>query len=379
MRLEKALYKRGKKDKYNERYLLVDDKFNIQEEALFFSNWLEANGYSINTIEAYLRDLKTYFNFLESNGLMLNEVKPIHVVSFIDYLKGYKNKDVIYISAENRKRNGMTVNRMLASISTFYKCLETADMAEKSPFVYLDGVRPTGIYKSFLSYTQNGRRSNKRFVKVKGYKNFSNERLFPDEVEKFVEGMNSFRNKLLVYVLYETGMRIGELLGLQLDDYSEIDSFKEFGYIYIVERKSEIADRQQKTGSRTIPVSMDLLQKIDEYVMEYRPYIEDAELIFVSEKGKNKGRMMTRDGIEDIFQKCSNRMGIKCYPHLLRHTHLTELSEAGFDELFIQIRAGHSSLTSTSKYNHPSLKSQTQAFIRFINYRKGLENNNGKL
>lgn len=374
MKLEKALYKTKVEGEYKKRYLLVDDKFNVQEEALFFSNWLEANGYSLNTIEVYLRDLKFFFNFLKYKELRLNEVRPLHVVSFLDYLKGYKDKDVIYISEDitDKKRSSITINRMLASVSAFYKCLEIADITEMSPFVYMDGVRPAGIYKSFLSYTQNGRKTTKKFVKAKEYKNFSIERLFPNEIEQFIEGMTSFRNKLLVYILYETGMRIGELLGLQIDDYSEIDWSTDFGYIYIIDRDSEDTDRQQKTGSRTIPVSMDLLCKIDEYVTEHRPYVEGSELIFVSEKGKNKGLKITRNGIEDIFGKCSKRTGIKCHPHLLRHTHLTELAEAGFDELFIQIRAGHSSPNSTIKYKHPSLQSQTQAFMRFVDYRKEL-------
>lgn len=71
--------------------------------------------------------------------------------------------------------------------------------------------------------------------------------------------------------------------------------------------------------------------------------MEDSKLNFVAEKRKYKGIKITRDGIEDIFENCSNLTGIKCHPHLLSHTHLTELSEAGFDELFIQLRAGHSS------------------------------------
>lgn len=372
MKLEKALYKTNIEGKYKERYLLVDDKFNIQEEALFFTNWLEANGYSPNTIEGYLRDLKAYFNFLEYKGLELREIKPLHIVSFLDYLKGHKDKDVIYISEENKQRSSATVNRMLATVSTFYRCLEAAVMTEKSPFVYLDGVRPVGIYKSFLSYTQNGRKTNKKFVKAKGYKNFSAERLFPSEVKQFVEGITSFRNKLMFNILYETGMRIGELLGLQIDDYSEINSSESFGYIYVVDRDSDDTDRRQKTGSRTIPVTMDLLYKIDEHVTEHRPYIEGSNLIFVAEKGKNKGLKLTRNGVEDIFMKCTIKTGIKCHPHLLRHTHLTELAEAGFDELFMQMRAGHSNATSTAKYKHPSLQSQTQAFMRFVDYRKGL-------
>lgn len=73
-------------------------------------------------------------------------------------------------------------------------------------------------------------------------------------------------NTIEGYILYETGMRIGELLWLQLDDYSGVDTSKNFGYIYIADRESEDTHRQQKTGSRTIAVSMDLLQKIEEYI-----------------------------------------------------------------------------------------------------------------
>lgn len=375
MKLEKALYETGIEGKYKTKYLLVDDEFNVQRECLFFTNWLEANGYSPNTIEGYLRDMKSFFNYLEYKGLRLNEIEPIHIVSYIDYLKGYKDGNIIYLSESEtlRQRSASTVNRMLSTVSVFYKCLETADMTDSSPFVYMDGVRPTGIYKSFLSYTQNGRKTRKKFAKVKEYKNFSVNRLFKNEVEQFLQGMTSYRNKLIVKIFYETGIRLGELLGLQVDDYSEIDSTSNFGYIYIIDRDSDDMDRRQKTGSRTIPVTMELLCEIDEYVTEVRPYVEGSIILFVAEKGKNKGLKLTRDGVEYIFVKCSNKTGIKCYPHLLRHTHLTELAEAGFDELFIQLRAGHSSSSSTVKYKHLSLESQTQAFMRFKEYRKELK------
>jgi len=103
-----------------------------------------------------------------------------------------------------------------------------------------------------------------------------------------------------------------------------------------------------------------------------RPYnneVENGDYIFLS--NSSNARPLTRARVEEIFRNISNISKIKVTPHYLRHTHITELIEAGFDTAFVQKRVGHSCVASTEKYVHLNLNAQKEAYIRFykrINY-----------
>jgi|GEM_PF-1978061 len=365
-------------DNEPDQYLIVDDNYEIHEKTLYFSNWLRSKGYALNTQSGYLRDLTIYLNYIDERDINLEEVTPLHITGYVSFLRGLavtapkaEKKDKILKfkgvdeNDQRTTREGTTINRMLASVSSFYKCLEVCEMTEKSPFVMLDGVRPNGIYKAFLSYTKNRVKTAKSYHKVKDkYINRSIERLFSDEIETFYQGLVGLRNQLIFDILYGTGMRIGELQSLHVSDYT-IGWRGEFGLIHLVDRDETDPSRMLKTGPRDIPVTNELLFKIEEYITEVRPYIEGVEYLFVAESGITKGKALSRSSIEKLFKTCSEKTGIRCHPHLLRHTHCTELKEAGFDLLHIGTRVGHKSMYTTQKYSHPSLVSQAETYMRF--------------
>ena len=376
MKLKQARYENGKS-----KWVVVNDDYTLHPEALYFSNQLYAGGYSVNTIEGYLRNVKVFLEYLCIKDILLIEVKPIHVAQFIEYLKGYEQEGIINIDNDSRIKNA-TINRILAALATFYRVLERGEKALKSPFAYSYGMSFGVLYKSFLSYTQAGNKVKKRdlrvhtrketqnIARIQKYENESVKRLFPHEIKRFLSGLTGYRDRLMFEILYETGMRIGELLGLKLNDYSEPGPDDVFGYIYIIPTDgNDDGDRQQKSGYRQIVVTANLLSMINTYVTEHRPYIEEEQYIFVTDSRNHKGVAVSRRSIEKIFSECSDKTNIKCTPHLLRHTHLTELAEAGFDQLFIKERAGHKSIYSTERYTHLSIKAQTDAYQRYLKNR----------
>ena len=90
----------------------------------------------------------------------------------------------------------------------------------------------------------------------------------------------------------------------------------------------------------------------------------------MNHRGSTEGIYMTRRPAEKIFERISEKTKIKCTPHMLRHTHGTELTEAGYNQLYVSHRLGHASIVTTSKYVHLSLAAQTEAYNRFITNRK---------
>lgn len=362
-----AKYKKG-----FDKYVLVNEKFEIYEPVLLYSNILRAK-YTIGTIYDYLLIISKFLNYLEGKNMTFDMVIEDTIVNYINYLRGYEEESVIPL--ESKLSNG-TINTHLSVLSKFYQTLDEYETLNcGTPFSFVETFNPEGIYKSFLYHAKINKRivrKHKLAVNVKHRKNINETRTRKtfDEIKKFRSVINDERDKLLFDLLYNTGARIGEILNLKISDYSE-PGYDGWGYIIILERDLSAYDnlyqarnRQAKTGERDVVVLNALIEEIDRYVTEVRPYLENEEFIFVSTKG-NKGEPITRGAVEQKFRKYSALSGVKITPHTLRHTHITELSEAGFDDLFIGLRVGHSTARSTRGYQHPSLEAQAEVFKRF--------------
>lgn len=148
--------------------------------------------------------------------------------------------------------------------------------------------------------------------------------------ETVVERIMSIKNtkhRMIVSVLYVSGIRISELLDLRLTD---IDG-----------NRNTIFVRHGKGGKdRVVPVSIKLIQDLRKYFIEYRP----TEYLF---EGQHGGRY-TSTSVQNICKKY-----MKCNPHLLRHCNLTHLIESGVHISEVSKRAGHSKIETThSIYSH---------------------------
>lgn len=344
-------------------FIVVDDSFKIVEPIALFLKHLENKDFSLNTVEKYCRNLKVYFDWLEIVNIEFIDIEPRNIIDFISFLD---NKN------ENISPN--TINNFLATISSFYQFYEIlGGCISKNPIAKTKQNETNFIIKKMYK-SQVETSYFKRKVSKKKTKRLSKNEI--DVLYKTIEliGYSDdviFRNKLLFKLLYESGIRIGECLGMRLLDYSEPNPSEEFGEIYI-EKRSDVyhKDHLVKTNSRTIPVSMDLIFAIDEYVCNYRPQKDKIDTIFVNHGNKNVGMFVQRRTIMHLFKELSTSTNIHCTAHMLRHTHASELAEFGYDQIYISDRLGHNSIESTNKYIHPSLESQIKAYSRFINSRK---------
>src|SRR5690625_3513135 len=115
---------------------------------------------------------------------------------------------------------------------------------------------------------------------------------------------------------------------------------------------------------------MDLIYAIDDYLCAVRPQKEEINTVFVNHSSSSKGKFMVRSSVEEIFINLSNSIGIKCTPHMLRHTHRTEIKESGYSEVNNMDRSGHNSIESTNQYMNLSYEEQTQAYQRVLEKRR---------
>lgn len=355
-----------------EKYVVVDDDYNIYEPTILFVDTLYT-GYKLNTRISYIDKVIKFLNFLNEKGMCFNEVTPSIITKYINYLQGHEVEGVVYLE---QRLLGSSINTNLTAIAKFYDTLAQRELLDEgSPFEYVDGFNPSILYREFLYHAKmNKGKTKRRRLKVKENDNgFNRERRKTQkELESFKKFLPSKRDILIFDILYETGMRISDLLNLTINDYSEPGG-DGFGFIEIVERDDTeypnlkmASDRQVKTCPRQIDVYNGLIKRIDEYITEYRPYkpgIPGEDFIFVS--NKRDATPIRRQAVEKVFHDTSEMSGIKITPHDLRHTHITELTEAGYDDTYIRLRIGHRSITALKRYQHPSQKSQREAYMRF--------------
>lgn len=352
-----------------ESVVLVNEKYEIIEPVALFLDYLEKKGRSPNTIENYCRDLKEYFTWLSIEKIEFYEVNKRMLIGWIDYI----NTEIGTLD----QKSARTVNRYIATIASFYNFFENiGGYLEENPFK-IDYENSNINYK--LKKTTN-KNVNFNFYRRKEKKKKNNSRLFRNQIELLFDGISNLyenneineRNKLIFRILYETGCRIGEVLGLRIIDYSTPNPNDKIGIIYVREHVPLYhKDHSIKTNEREIPVSMDLIYEIDNYVTNIRPYKDGVETIFVNHSYSTMGNYMTRSAIEKIFIRLSKKVGIKCTPHMLRHTHGTELRENGYNQIYILNRLGHNSIESTNKYMHISYEAQAEAYEKFLERRNG--------
>lgn len=365
--LKKAKFENG-----FDKYVIIDCDYNIYEPTLIYTNYLYTS-FKINTIYTYLTRLVKYLNFLAKKGLKFDEVKPYIVPIFIDYLQGNKQTQIKEFSGNI---SNQTINYYLTSISNFYKFIEDyTKVNDLNPFLYEKQFHPGTIKKTFLHHAKISKFSTRRKYRAstrnKNNINKTRKRKTKQEIEKFREVIDNYRDRLMFDILYLTGIRISELLNLKIYDFTQ-QGEDGWGKIYIVNRNIEefptiniARDRQVKTGEREVVVHNDLINRLDYYITNVRAHVDNEDFLFVSRKG-NKGCPITRCTINKHFRKYSQISGVKITPHMLRHTHITELTEAGFDPLFIRLRIGHSSVVSTMVYQHPSLNERAKAYNRYL-------------
>ncbi|MBI2488047.1 MAG: site-specific tyrosine recombinase XerD [Deltaproteobacteria bacterium] len=271
----------------------------------FISYLTVVRGLSKNTLESYGRDVLKFVSYLEGKGIAnLDNVDYKHILDFLSSLK-------------EQGLNIRSIARILVSIKQFYKFLLIEKIIEKDP--------------TFLIRTPK----MKTFIPgVLSLDDIENLLTSPDE--------NSFegnRDKAMLEVLYATGIRVSELVELELNSVNF-----ELGYLLVYGKGGK---------ERLVPVGEKAIKKLNEYLNISRPKLLKSRksiYLFVTRRGSK----MTRQGFWKLMKNYANKIGVnkKISPHTLRHSFATHLLERGADLRTIQIMLGHSDISTTQIYTH---------------------------
>jgi integrase/recombinase XerD len=271
-----------------------------------FLNFLVVEkGLSLNTLEAYSRDLTQYFRFLESQGI--RDILQTKTETLYEYLGTLKT----------RKLSGRSQARILSALRSFYRFLQEESLRKDNPALPLKGPKPKRSLPKTLSEL---------------------------EVETLIHqpktgSPRGLRDAAMLEVLYATGLRVSELISLTLNQ---------------LELEAHLIRTMGKgSKERLVPIGKAASRCLMDYLEKGRPSLLKEPMVpspwvFIN----NRGGRLSRQGFWKILSQYGRQAGIlkKISPHTLRHTFATHLLEGGADLRSIQTMLGHADISTTQIY-----------------------------
>lgn len=273
---------------------------------------LEKN-YSKHTVRAYKTDLIAFKDFCVIH-FEDDNIKDVHYNQIRSWIVELVNEEV----------NNRSINRKISCLKTFYRYLQEIEEITINPLAKHKSLKVKKELQIPFSFTE----VEKVLATIQG--------------DDFV----SVRDKLIVDMLFTTGIRRIELINLKEGDVD-----------YIVKRIKVLGKRNKE---RMVPLLEEVVKELEKYLKFKKEKGLKNEFLFVTSKGNKIYETLVYRVINSYFSMISAK--VKCSPHILRHTFATQLLNKGADLNSVKELLGHSSLASTQVYTHNSLEQLKQVF-----------------
>jgi len=274
-------------------------------------------GASSNTLLAYRRDLEGFRRFLGKEGRGFGEVGVPELTRYLGWLR-------------RRGLGSRSVARHLSAVRGLYRHLLDAGAVARDPTEHLESPRPPRRLPRTLSMTDVT-----ALIEA------------PD-----VSRPDGIRDRALLELLYSSGLRASEALGLRVEDVN-----LSAGYVVPTGKGSR---------QRLVPVGAQALRWVQRYLKTARPALltrADTDTLFVS----RYGRAMSRQALWNMLKKTARRAGLRAAvsPHTLRHSFASHLLERGADLRSVQAMLGHADIATTQIYTQLSSSAVRDMYMRF--------------
>jgi integrase/recombinase XerD len=377
-------------------YYLVDETLDFVPEVKEFLDWKVATKRAPATMKAYCSRLVWYYRYLSQHQLGVQEATASDLTEFVIWLcNPYRDVETVSPMHVSSPLTASSVNLILQAVGALYHFLVRRGQLDASPVVYVDVPRSKWLTeRDLLAHTRHGSpRVQRAELKLKEPETIP-QTVSEKDFQRFVDSIHlenepngdpsGFRDRLICLLLKEGGFRLGELLGLHMDDL-------EFGKhgVHVHFRPDNENGARAKAGygrDRFVHLPDDILGLLDVYLTEV--WIEasprtDHLWIVLNKRAKDRdgqsryGAALSLPAVESMFQHYSNKSGITIHPHLLRHTHATDLVRSYLkdsepvDWKFVQERLGHASVVTTIEtYVHLTDEDRKYAYERYAEKRK---------
>lgn len=338
-------------------WTVVDDNGLPVEPVESYLAYLSAIERSPNTVRAYATSLKFWFEFCARRGVGWDRAGVEDVARFVADLRAPAD-NVIVLDACASRRAPATVNRHLGALFGFYDYQARSGVAVAAGLVaWRRSAR--GGFKPFLHHVTNRRPVRTRPISLRVPHQLP-ATLSPEQIGMLVAACDRLRDRLLLAVLAETGMRVGQALGLRHADIAS--PARE---IRIVPRADNANDARAKCHTvHTIPVTSALIRLYSEYLfVEYGEL--DCDYVFVNLWGRPVGHPLRYQAVAGLVARLRARTGIAFHLHMLRHSHATDLIRQGVPIEIVSRRLTHASVATTSQtYLHLSAADVAAGLVR---------------
>lgn len=300
-------------------WIVLDDDFVPIQPILSYLTFLDDLDRSPNTIRATAHHLKQYWEYLQEVHLCWTEIDIAQLAGFITWLRR-SDPAVISIERKPARRTNATIDQTVGSVHSFYAFharLGTVPALHLYQLFIPDRRR----YKPFLHGIAKAKPESTRVVLVKRERR-KPKTLTLEQVQTLIDACTHTRDKFLLTLMYQTGMRIGQCLGLKHEDLSVED-----GEIRIVPRDGNPNGARAKTrDTHTLPGMPDLMSLYTDYLIDDLGALEANALpdfLFVNLFEGEIGRPMTYAAVMSLVKRLIKRTGIRFTPHMLRHSRAT--------------------------------------------------------
>ena len=275
-----------------------------------FTNYLQyEKRFSAHTLSAYLQDLQQFQKFLSQSALDFAVVKHHDIRSWI-------------VDLLDKQTEPRSVQRKLSTLRTFYKFLQREMLVEANPTLQ---VKAPKVSKKLPVFIED-----------------SNLNSLLDNAEMFGEGFEGLRDRVVLELLFGTGIRLAELITLSDADVNLYEqTIKVFG---------------KRSKERIIPVNVSLMKLLKQYIEEKskQNFQNLSQKLLVTSEGKAAYPKLIYRIVNKYLAYISTNE--KKSPHVLRHSFATSLLNKGADLNAIKELLGHASLAATQVYTHNSVE-----------------------
>ena len=326
-------------------WVMLDDDYQVVEAIQRYLTYL-CGTKSPNTVETYGYGLKAWWEFLEGKNLDWRKVELADLEEFAYWLRVGDTSKVVSMQPIQAKRSERSINLAITAVTTFYEYHIACKTVEPKQFDRFVTTRGT-VRQGLLQGIAKSKPTRQKLVKLKPAKKFPGC-LTNEEIETLVNACHRLRDKLIILMLNSTGMRKGELLGLCHEDIGDFDDHS----IRVVKRTNNPNGARAKGQERVIPVSKELLQLYNDYLIYEYPDLK-SDYVFVNIWSGDIGAPMNPKVLNTMFSRLSKKTGIQVYPHLFRHTYATRLLKADMSIDRVKYLLGHASVQTTLDiYSH---------------------------
>lgn len=276
---------------------------SIDDINAFLEMMQAERGSSLNTIEAYQRDLTDFFKYLEATHQNVLSLSGGHLRGYLTYL-------------HSLKLSPRTQSRHLSAIREFYRFLYSENRIKENPCDYVEVPK---IPKSLPKY------------------------LTEEEVLELIQSARSDSRRLytLLEVIYASGLRVSELVGLPLNAFNVEEK-----HLFIVGKGSK---------ERIVPLNEHASTALQEWISTYRDRKLKRTSRWLFPSTLSKSGHLTRGAFFKELKKLAVEIGIdsdKVFPHVFRHSFASHLVAHGADLRSVQKMLGHADIATTEIYTH---------------------------